>query len=118
MAKYQIFGYLDIWQGAPNIAKWGILEKSTKNAAQTGHLRSVGHSNQKLSQKIDFREFHHVNPLEHLKWVARWNLCYFKFEEKKITRPSFTHLKSWFKRQSQNQNFLGVTLLFTVRLEG
>ena len=26
----------DIWQGAPNIAKWGIPEKSTKNTAQTG----------------------------------------------------------------------------------
>jgi len=36
MAKYQIFGYLDIWQGALNMAKWGIPEKSTKNAAQTG----------------------------------------------------------------------------------
>ena len=45
-------------------------------------LRSVGHSNQKLSQKIDFREFHQVNPLEHLKWVAIWNLWVYKFEEK------------------------------------
>ena len=36
MAKYQIFGYLDIWQGALNMAKWGIPEKSTKNAAQAG----------------------------------------------------------------------------------
>ena len=35
-AKYQILGYLDIWQGALNMAKWGIPEKSTKNAAQTG----------------------------------------------------------------------------------
>ena len=34
MAKYQIFGYLAIWQGVPNIAKWGIPEKSIKNAAQ------------------------------------------------------------------------------------
>ena len=75
-----IFGYLDIWQGAPNIAKWGIPEKSAKNAAQVD-LRPLGHSNQKLSQKIDFREFHHVNPLEHLKWVAMRYLWVYKFEK-------------------------------------
>ena len=45
-------------------------------------LMSVGHSNQKLSQKIDFWEFHHVNPLEHFKWVATRHLWVYKFEEK------------------------------------
>ena len=32
--------------------------------------RSLGHSNQKLWPKLDFWEFHHVYPLEHLKSFA------------------------------------------------
>ena len=66
-----IFGYLYIWQGAPNIGEWGIPEKSTKNAAQTGppEVRRTLQS-KVITKKIDFREFHHVNPLEHLKWFA------------------------------------------------
>ena len=67
-----LFGYLDIWQGAPNIAKWGIPEKSKKNAAQTGRpeVRRTLPS-KVITKKTDFREFHHVNPLEDLKWAAR-----------------------------------------------
>ena len=33
-------------------------------------LWSVGHSNQKLSPKIDFWDLHHVYPLEHLKAIS------------------------------------------------
>ena len=38
-----IFGYLAIWQGVPNIAKWGIPEK-----LRNVDLRYVGPSVQKL----------------------------------------------------------------------
>ena len=57
MAKYQIFGYLDIWQGAPNIAKWGIPEKSTKNVAQTGRPEVRRTLQSKVITKNRFLEF-------------------------------------------------------------
>ena len=57
MAKYQIFGYLAIWQGAPNMAKWGIPEKYIKNAAQKRwpQVRMTLHS--KVMAKTGFGEF-------------------------------------------------------------
>ena len=33
-------------------------------------LRSVGHTNQKLSPKIDFWDFHYVYTIEHLKPIS------------------------------------------------
>ena len=69
-------------------------------------LRSVGHSNQKLSQKIDFQEFHHVNPLEHLKWVAPRYLWVYKFE--KIHEAYFCPTEKHIRRsdlKSKKKNF-------------
>ena len=42
--------------------------------------RSLGHSNQKLWPKVDFGEFHHVYPLEHLKSFATDRLWVYKAE--------------------------------------
>ena len=67
MAKYQIFGYLAIWQGVPNIAKWGIPEKSIKNAAQKRwpQVRRTFHS-----KVMDENGFWNIFPL-YILWARK-----------------------------------------------
>ena len=66
IAKYLIFGYLDIWQGAPNMTKWGIPEKSTKNAAQKRWPRSRRTFQSKVITKNRFSE---ISP-----YISPWAL--------------------------------------------
>ena len=115
LAKYpnsqisDIWPYLAIWIFGKMRRTWPSevsLKGSRKMQLSNVDLRSVGHSYQKLSQKIDSQEFHHVYPPEHLKWVAMRYLWVYKFE-KKSHGLSFTHPKSCSERQSQNQIFRG-----------
>ena len=46
------------------------LKRAQKMQLRNVDLRSVGHSNQKLSPKIDFWDFHRVYPLENLKPIS------------------------------------------------
>ena len=75
--------YLAIWIFGKVRRTWpsGVsLKRAQKMQLRQVDLRSVGHSNQKLSQKIDFREFHHVNPLEHFKLFATDRLWVYNAE--------------------------------------
>ena len=50
----QTFGYLAIWLGMLNIAKWGIPEKSMKNVAQRRRPEVRRTLQSKAMAKIDF----------------------------------------------------------------
>ena len=69
-------------------------------------LRSVGHSNQKLSQKIDFWNFHSTSTSTETSDGLPYE-TYGSINLKKFTRPSFTHPKPCSERRSRNQNFFG-----------
>ena len=53
----QIFGYLAIWLGMLNIAKWGIPEKSMKNVAQRRRHVARRTLQSKGMAKIDFCDY-------------------------------------------------------------
>ena len=63
---YFFLGHLAHWS-----CGWGIPKKRTrKMQLRNIDLRSVRHSNKKLSPRIDFWDFHHVYPLEHLNPIS------------------------------------------------
>ena len=69
----QIWAYrhIGIWAYAKKIWPNGVSPKrESKIQLRDVIHRSLGHSNQKLWPKVDFGEFHHVYPLEHLKSFA------------------------------------------------
>ena len=67
------------------------LKRAQKMPLRNVDFRSVGHSNQKLSPKIDFCDFHHVYPLEHLKPIFTHENS---FELKNQNDGSFNHKKA------------------------
>jgi len=87
---------MPIWAYWPKMGIWayghmGICEKiwssgvspkrESKIQLRDVNQMSLGHSNQKLWPKVNFGEFHHVYPLEHLRWVAPRHLWVYKFEK-------------------------------------
>ena len=66
--------YLAIWIFGKVRQTWpsGVsLKRAQKMQLSNVDLRSVGHSHQKSSPKINFWDFHHVvYPLEHLKPIS------------------------------------------------
>ena len=112
--------YLAIWQGASNMDKWGIPEKSIKVQLGNVHLRSIGYSIQKLSPKMDFGHF----PLVYIFWISKkcrqtvifqdnsenWN---FGYEwHLKLTRYVSTR-KNMFPEYPDLKVFLGQSNQFT-----
>ena len=88
---YQIFGYLAIWQGVPNIAKWGIPEKSIKNAAQKRwpQVRRTFHS-----KVMDENGFWNIFPL-YILWARKKCRQTVIFQDKNLKIGIWALLIQW-----------------------